>query len=234
MNATARALRFHQQALEILKHCDAAVRSFRAAAARTPTVRVGVLRTVPVKAVCEVLTSLSSHAPEQRWQVREGDPAELARWLRQGRIDIAWTIVDSDAPGTQVLWREPFVILAARNHRLAQPPRRRITLKDLEGERFVLRGSCELRSGQLEAAGIKIRIAARADRDALALELIGRGFGIGVAPRSLATRDVVPLTVSDLDLSRTIGIRWRPDLAATTIAAVRAAVRSFGRPESSA
>jgi DNA-binding transcriptional LysR family regulator len=230
MTPTSKALRFHQRALDILGRCDAALTSFRAAEVRTPTVRVGVLRTFSTDAVAAVLASLSQDT-EHRWQIREGRPEELVRWLRRGRTDIAWMTVQARTANAQILWHEPFVVLAARNHLLAARHRHGVMLKDLDGELLVLRGSCELKTGQLQSAGIKMRIAARADRDDLAVRLVADGIGIAVAPRSLATRETIPVPVTDLDLSRTIGLRWRPDLEDGILRLVRTAVMNFGRPD---
>lgn len=229
MIPTSKALRFHQQALDILRRCDSALTSFRATEVRTPTVRVGVLRTISADAVAAVLASLQQNA-KHRWQVREGRPEELTRWLRQGRIDIAWTTVQAGTLNAQVLWHEPFVVLAARNHLLAARHRDRIMLKDLDGELLVLRGSCELTTGELQSAGIKMRVAARADRDDLAVRLVANGIGVAVAPRSLATNGTIPVPVADLDLSRAIGLRWRPDLEDELLRAVRTAIMNFGQP----
>jgi DNA-binding transcriptional LysR family regulator len=230
MLPTFKALRFHQKATDILERCDTAIASFRTAEARVPIVRIGVLRTISAEAITAVLTSLSQKA-EHKWQIREGRPEELARWLRQGRIDIAWTTVESQTPNTHVLWHEPFVVFAAHDHPLARHQGRAITLRDLDGERLVLRGSCELKRGQLQAAGVKVRVAARADRDILAMRLVAKGFGLALAPRSLMTGDITPVLVADLDLSRTIGLRWRAESEEQILRTVHAAVLTFGRPE---
>jgi len=149
-------------------------------------VRVGVLRTISVDSVTALTAHLAQSAA-RRWQVREGAGDEVARWLRQGRVDIIWTTVRPEsAANTEILWHEPFVLLAARGHPLIRRRGRPVRLKDLDGERLVLRTSCELKSGELQSAGVKVRIVARADRDDLALRLVAEGLGLAVAPQSLA------------------------------------------------
>jgi uncharacterized protein YkwD len=54
-----------------------------------------------------------------------------------------------------------------------------------------------------------MKVAAKVDRDDLALKLVARGVGVAIAPRSLATRDVAILSVPELHLSRNVGFIWR-------------------------
>jgi len=224
---TAKAAEFHEHALGILKQCDTAIAAFRAKQRHVPHVRIGVLRTISSDAVASVVAKLSA-TNECTWTLREGDDNAITRWLRQGRIDVAWTTVGTKRPNTQVIWHEPFVCLAGREHPLARR-RSKANLKDLDGEVFVLRGSCELRAGKLQSAGVKMRTATRVERDDLALRLVAQGVGIAIAPRSLATPEVVVITVSDLDLSRAIGLRWRTGLNESALKGIRTAVMTTAR-----
>jgi hypothetical protein len=49
------------------------------------------------------------------WRVRDGGPDDLVRWLRQGRIDIAWTTIEASTRNALVLRHEPFFVLAVRD-----------------------------------------------------------------------------------------------------------------------
>lgn len=227
--ATARARQFHGQVRDILERCEAARASFQDLRAPSPGLRLGILRTLSAEAVAAVAARLSQ-AADPAWRTREGGAEELSRWLRQGRIDAAWTVVEANARTASLLWREPFVVLAPRGHRLAQPRRRKTTLGDLDGERLVLRGACELKSGRLRAAGVRLRIAARADRDELAVRLVAQGVGIAIAPLSLATAEVAAVALADLRLLRGIGLRWRSELSQSALRTLRGLIGSFGRP----
>jgi len=165
--------------------------------------------------------------PDMRLQLWEGDQQRLAHWLRAGRIDAAWTVTGKETAAAHILWREPFVALVGRGHRLADRRPARIRIADLDGEPMVMRSSCELKAGRLSTAGITIRTAARAQRDDLALRLVAQGVGIAIAPRSLATKDVAALSVAKLGLSRTIGLKWRPGLPQQAIDAMIEAMSSL-------
>lgn len=227
--ATPKAREFHRLVLDILDRCEAARSSFRSARSRVPSHTLGILRTLSAERVAGVAATLFQ-AAESSWRFREGGVDELARWLRQGRIDSAWTAVEAEAAHAAILWREPFVLLAGRNHRLAGPRRRKVTLADLDGEGLILRGACELKPGRLRAEGIGLRIVARTDRDEVAVKLVGQGVGVAIAPRSLATAETVAVPIADLALFRTIGLRWRADLAPSTLGILREVIAGGGRP----
>jgi DNA-binding transcriptional LysR family regulator len=217
---TPKAIRFHRRAADILRQCEAARAEFLTEGDRPPRLRIGALATIASGDIASASASLRRHESRWRLQLWEGDPARIAEWSKQGRIDAAWTLVEADTPNSRVLWREPFVALISRGHRLAQRHRSGIAVKDLDGEPLVLRSACELKSGRLRAAGISIRVAARAARDDLALRLVAQGVGIAIAPRSLATSDVLAIPVTDLGLERSIGLSWRGEIPDAVIAPV--------------
>ncbi|QPC42775.1 LysR family transcriptional regulator [Kaustia mangrovi] len=223
---TFRGLRFYEHASEILGRYEEAKRSLRAPDEKLPVVRVGVLRTLAATDVAAVHASLTRRLPQMRWSLRDGSEHEILGWMNQGRIDIAWTLVEDTSETMSPLWREPYVVMVSRQHRLAGTSGGRVQVADIAQEPLVLRGTCELKHGALKAAGLSMKIAARTARDDLALQLVAKGIGIAVAPRSLATMGVVALPVADLGLSRQIGVRWRQGTPDATIEAVSAAVES--------
>ena len=209
---TAKALRFHNRALEILRQCEAARAEFRERRDRVPRLRLGVMPTIAKRDVASVNVILQQGNPGWRFQLREAPMGDLPGHLRRGRVDAAWTCIEEDGEHARVLWREDFVALVGREHRLARHRGQGVTLRDLDGERIVLRSSCELRSGRLEEAGIALQIAARVARDELALSLVANGIGIAIAPLSFAEGEVVAVPISDLGVRRSIGLAWRPEL----------------------
>lgn len=224
---TPAALRFYADAKDILARCEAARAKVAAPSPRPEVLRLGILRTLACGDVAAVLGDLlRSSGPI--WEVREGSAAEISKWLAQSRIDIAWTTVERLGPTAEILWREPFDVLVARHHRLASSPSGTVHLADLSGEPFILRASCELKSGRLKASGIKLRVVARAGRDDLAMKLVAQGLGAAIAPRSFATEKTVALPFADADLARDIGLRWRAGLSGAQVARIKDAVTRLG------
>lgn len=220
---TPRALRFYEDAKDILIRCEAARVRLAVTEPQPAVMRIGVLRTLASGDVAAVLGNVM-RSTSPIWTVREGTTADLGKWLAQGRIDMAWTTIDKPSPTAEIFWHEPFDLLTARHHRLAARPSGVVSVADLADESIILRTSCELRSGKLQAAGIKMSVVARADRDDLALKLVSQGVGVAIAPRSFAGDTIVALPFSDIDLSRAIGLRWRADVSDAHLARIKEAV----------
>jgi len=223
---TRKALEFYRGALEILGRCDLARKQFRASDPRPSTLRVGVLRTIASKAVIEFAEAFGRRQQSVRLQLWEGGPTELGDWLRLGRINAAWTVIDKDTPRSRVLWKEPFVLVASPTHPFGKSVRKAIYLLDLAGEKVVMRKCCEMRRGELWPESLRVRVVARAERDELAMNLVAKGVGVAIVPESLGTRDVVVRRIQDLDRSRSIGLRWRPELSPENVTAIVDALSS--------
>jgi len=205
---TARASDFHREAVEILKKCDLARAQFRKKDVQPAKLRIGLLSTIASRQATSFAQAVAERDPALRLELREASPIRLAEWLRSGRIDGAWTVVDAAGRNARKLWSEPYVVLASPNHRLSRV-RSTLSLADLEGENLIMRGCCEGPRGTLWPSSLRMRVLARAERDELALRLVAEGLGIAIAPRSLATEGVTALRVSDLHATRSIGFKWR-------------------------
>ena len=226
---TPKALRFYDDAREILRQCNVARARFKTNEPRLRKLRIGVLQTIASYDVATLSSALTLHNPDLRLQVWEGGVIRVGEWLRQGRIDAAWTIVDKDAGNARVLWQEPFVVFSSRTHPFATGDHTKLSVTDLEGQPVVLRLNCEAKRGRLWPESTRIRVVARAERDELALRLVSQGLGIAIAPLSLATNDVVARSMEGLDAKRSIGLRWRTEVRDDVLATVLDAISTVRR-----
>ncbi len=220
---TSEGMKLYTEAKAILGRWDVVTRSLHDGDGRPPKVRLGVLHTLATDDIARAQSLLRKRADGWRWRIREGAAASISADLKRDRADLLWTTVDPGYPCSRVLWQEPYVAMVSKNHPLARTDRLTIQVEDLRGEPIVLRGACELPRNSLRDAGLVTQPTARADRDELAMSFVAQDFGYAIAPRSLATADVVPLSVSDLKLTRHIGVQWNtPELkdAAEALAAV--------------
>jgi DNA-binding transcriptional LysR family regulator len=217
---SAKALEFYGDARDILNKCETARARFGRRDSRSVKLRVGVLQTIASRQLASFFSALSYGRPEPKLQMREGSPIRIQEWLRGGKIDLAWTVVDKPGGNVRQLWQENFVVLAGPSHRFARNPRGELSLSDLEGESLVLRGACEMPRGALWPESLRMRIVARTERDELALHLVTRGLGITIAPQSLATNAVVARHVKGIDAVRSIGLKWRTDLDGEILRAI--------------
>lgn len=218
------AMKLYHHARDILRRCDEAKKSVMQPDKRLPKASLGILHTLAPSDIARAHSRLVKTARQWRWSVREGGAVWLGEALDRRQIDLAWGTVDDESAHSRVLWREPFVAILSKNHPIAKSGRTSIRINDLHNERIILRGRCELPRDALQDAGLAIRPAARADRDELALALAAQGLGFVIAPRSLASLEVAVLPVDDLDLVRSIGLRWRKDTSPELVEAAIAAL----------
>ncbi len=205
------AIKLYHHARDILRRCDEAKTSVMRPDKRRPKVSLGVLHTLAPMEIAKAHSRLVKTARQWRWSVCEGAAIWLSGALEKRQINLAWGTVDQGEARSKVLWREPFVAIVAKDHPIAKSGRTSIRIGDLNNDRIILRGRCELPRNALQDAGLTIRPAARADRDEFALALAAQGLGFVIAPRSLATVDVAVLPVDDLNLVRSIGLRWHKE-----------------------
>jgi len=208
---TPDGIKLYSAAKDILRQWDKAKQGLHENDGQPPKLRLGILHTLATDDIARAQGALKKRASNWRWRLREGSVASIAADLEQDRMDLLWTTVHAGDPFSRTLWQEPYVAMVSKNHALARSDRLTIQTADLKDEKIVLRGTCELPRNSLQDAGLSIQPSARADRDELAMSLVAQDFGYAIAPRSLATADVVPLSVSDLGLTRLIGVRWQKE-----------------------
>lgn len=212
-------------ATDILQRCESARKTLSSETVSTKSVRAGILTTIAAGEAASVTGELERQTLAWQWRFREGSTSQLADWLRRGHIDTAWTIVNEESSNARILWREPYVVLISRNHRLARKSGSRLTAQKLAKERLILRAGCEMPPGVLESAGLSPRATIHTHRDDLALRLVALGVGIAIGPRSFASGEIAPIRLPELTEARSIGLRWRPNVPSEAIDAL---IRAIG------
>jgi DNA-binding transcriptional LysR family regulator len=226
VRATAKALAFYEDALDILRKCESARDRFGSNRTSAPALRIGLMRTIAIRQVESFTCAMATRYPQLRLHFREAGRSRLEDWFQRRTIDIAWTLIDDCDRRVRRLWSERYVALMSRAHPLARDSHAVLSWSDIEGEIFVLRTSCEIPHANVWPKGFKMRVSARAERDELALKLVAAGIGIAIAPMSLATTEVVARSIRELRTKRTIGIKWHRDLPAASVGAVLGALRT--------
>ncbi len=231
---------FVESARQVLRDTEHAVqRARQAGRAETGTVGVGYGPTAAYEEMPKLLTAMSERHPGIRCEVREDRDVDLAAALGEGRLDAVLGRLPPVPTGceTEVLRREPYIVLVADGHRLAG--RGAVRLCELRGEtfRFVAR-----------------RIAPRYfDGVLAALHSTGETFEVWENPvTGLRTYQnlhhggfmLVPCTVSRHlpggivalevldDLPRIdVELTWRPEAASPALAALVATAREVACAE---
>jgi DNA-binding transcriptional LysR family regulator len=231
LRLTPAGRRFYRDAVDILRQCEAAHGTFLGQSEEVRRVRIGLLDTLPPDAANALLDAFQSQNAQINLELWEGGAERVAGWLAQERVDAVWTNVHDITPNTRVLWREPLLAVVSPKHPYAKAGGR-IPVRDLGAQPFLHRTRCELDAAgraQLRAAAVKLDVRARAEREELAFQLVRTGKFITLAPQSLIPKDLVALTVSGLNIERTIGLQWHERLDQTLLALVMDAVQEAGR-----
>jgi DNA-binding transcriptional LysR family regulator len=208
--------RFYQDAIAILRQCDVARANFVDAAQMQNKIRMGIIDTLPQSVITNVVREVRHKLPEVQIEIWEGSSDRVAKWLSQSRVDLAWTNVNDLSPNAIALWREPLVAVMHpsykinNNHHVSS-----ISLRDLENLPFIHRSRCELDAvgrAELKAAGVKLKVKIRAEREDFTFQLIRDGEGFTFAPRSLVPDDLIFIKVLDFTVRRVIGLQWQEDV----------------------
>jgi LysR family transcriptional activator of glutamate synthase operon len=181
-------------------------------------VTVGTMHTMGPVDVSLALAIFHERHPAIELTVREQSSEELAEMLRDDELDIAFLSVtervESHGLGLHQLVSEELVVLLPPRHPLAR--RRTLRMEELEGEEFIsYREGARLRELLLAAgrhAGFQPQIKLESNESGRIRQLVSRGMGVAILPRSDAVApgaDVAVVALTDPALSRDITLAWR-------------------------
>jgi len=164
-----------------------------------------------------VLRAFRGRYPEIALSLSENNAAEITERIASGSLHCGFLRVPvSRPPGLvfRTLLREPVVVAAPLDHRLAQKPRAgksaAVTLKDFQGENLILvrrSGAPGLYANLLALCaerGIYPNVVAEVDRMMTNLNLVAAGAGISVVPASM--QHVHPRTVAYRPLAKSVDL----------------------------
>jgi DNA-binding transcriptional LysR family regulator len=136
-----------QQGIKVLERCRLVLREAHAfeslaGATDTPTLRIGAIPRVMQSLIPATLARLACEPSNDHFAIVEGNAANLVQDLCAARLDCVVGRItpgsefNADELSTRVLYAEPTVTVVSPKHRLAT--KRRVSLTDLQGERWVL------------------------------------------------------------------------------------------------
>lgn len=177
-----------------------------------PEIKLGLIKTLPVRAVQAMMGSIAQHFSIE---IVEGTDSELRAALSDGRLNLMVGLLRSDETDHSVieLVDEPYVMLVPANHHLAgqtivQP-------EQLAAEVMIARRSCEIlneTSRFFTRHQVRPRFSFRSDSDDRCLQMVVAGLGITTAPASLLAAGTFPLVVNGYDFRRRVGMRFGSDM----------------------
>jgi DNA-binding transcriptional LysR family regulator len=202
---------FREKATNILNEYQVTLRELKGFHER-PTLRLGAIRSLQIAALAALIRDFQAEHPNVPIELLDGTVEDTRKWLKDGEVDLIITILDDlEAPQTSLkLFEQRRMLAVPASHHLAQ--RKTIRLLELDGQPYIDRLHCELRSATrqlFESKGIHPHIVYRADREEWAISLVAAGLGFAIMPEWQHTPGVVYIPIVDLSLQRTVGLVWR-------------------------
>lgn len=213
-----RRVRLTDAGTRFLSHARAIEREFllaEASLAETPVpaapVRLGVIASLSSAMLGQVVTAYEGTAP---LELAEGSEAEVRLWLREGKVDLALTILrpQDGAARALRLFEEGYRMMLPAGHRLAGAGL--IDASDVAADTMIARRSCEILSETsrfFTQRGVRPRFALRSAHDDRCMEMVRAGLGVTTAPDSLVREGVVAAALAGYDFTRAIGLVFRAD-----------------------
>jgi LysR family transcriptional regulator, hydrogen peroxide-inducible genes activator len=177
-------------------------------------ITVGAIPTLAPYLLPELIVLCKKRHPNLQVNIREDFKSTLIRDLLQGDLDLALVSVPVDSPSIQVevLWKEPLILVVAKEHPLAS--KKRVTGADLANETFILLGSSSSLAAQVRLFcgdhHFEPRIGSRCAQVATVKALVGTGAGISILPAVARRREdaasLVYINLSDAEPSREIAV----------------------------
>lgn len=195
---------------------------------------LGLMCTIAPNLLVDLIAGLQARHPGVALAIVDAGARELEERLVKGDLQVAIYCIPEQEPDERLhympLFREQFSIVLPPGHRLAA--KNAVTPKDLNGERYLNRASCEYNgyAGPIwrDSGFIGCEIAYRSERDDWILAMIASGLGFGFMPASCAAHPgVVTRPMVDPEFWREVNlvtVRGRPHSPAVG-ALVREAMR---------
>ncbi len=180
--------------------------------------KIGAMCTIGPALISDLLIAYSAAHPGVEIEIVADAGRVIDAALRRGDIEVALYGLPEELDDqfhVMPLYRESFVIVVNRHHRLANVAEARAG--DLDGERYVSRANCEFYdyAGRiLIAAGSTLNRVFSSERDDWVQGMIAAGLGLGLFPElSVTAPELLARPLVDPEIRRTINLvtaRGRP------------------------
>lgn len=178
-------------------------------------IRLGVMSTIGPMRVAALLSAFEQQLPGVEITVRDGAPEALAARLDADELDMAiLNPLDGLGDGyrAEPLYTERYVVLLPPGHPLRE--RNALALRDLSGQAYVDRLSCEMRDmvmGVCNDMGVKLYARFRSEREDWVQAMVMANIGFAFMPEYSVTHpDSVRRPLVEPSVERTISLISMP------------------------
>ena len=174
-------------------------------------IRLGVMSTIGPAGLSRFLASFEQDCPGVEVAVSEASSAKLADRLHADELDVA--ILNplegfSEGYRLEPLYTERYVVLLPPQHPFKE--RDSLTLRDLSGQPYVDRLSCEMREmvmGLCEQRGVRLYARFRSEREDWVQSMVMANIGFAFMPEySVTLPETVRRPLTDPSVERTISL----------------------------
>ncbi|SFJ13389.1 DNA-binding transcriptional regulator, LysR family [Paenibacillus sp. UNC496MF] len=220
-----RNLRLNRYGAAFAKWVDEALASIRkgmreieeSSSPDTGVIPLSYLNILGVDLVPSLVTAYLERYPKVRFELIQGDNADIDEQLESGRSDLLLTSKETVTDNREwiVIRRMPLYVVVPERHRFANLAS--IRLAELSGQPFVgLSKNCGLRDSiRARAASADFALASAYDAEDLitVAGFIKAGLGVSVLPRTpgLLLDGLVWIPIRDEDWQWELGLKWRRD-----------------------
>jgi len=218
------------QIIEQTKAAETVAKDFRLL--NQVPVRVGIMSTIGPMRIAALMAAIEKQSPGLETAVRDGAPEALAAQLDADELDMA-ILNPLDGLGdnyrAEPLYTERYVVVLPPDHPLRE--RNALALRDLSGQAYVDRLSCEMREmvmGVCNDMGVKLYARFRSEREDWVQAMVMANVGFAFMPEYSVTHpDSVRRPLVDPEVKRTISlVTVRGRKQAPAVAAFLRAVRA--------
>jgi DNA-binding transcriptional LysR family regulator len=227
---TAAGHKFLPHARAMLEEWQAA-RAEQRSSRRQRLLRIAIGTTLPIQSAMGWLATAQRRIAFDV-EVSEGTAEAVAERWRRGRCDLALfpTRQPLGSDNVAALWREPYLLGAAPDHRVAT--RDRWSIGDLADTPFVLRAACEATqeaTRRFATEGVRPRVVLRSPDEERCAAAVLAGLGVSLMPRSLLRAGMAAAGIRELGLERQVVLAWRSGADQEIARALREAARGDDR-----
>jgi DNA-binding transcriptional LysR family regulator len=202
--------RFLPRAKSILHECNLAMQSLEESES-APVLRLGVLMTLPNRAVGELLAGFRKIEPNATIEIRDGTEQELANRLDDRSLDYVLGLYRGEGEAQAIkLKSEDYRFILPNSHKLAG--RESVSAADLREEYMIVRSRCEVlseTSRYFTDHNVRPRLVYRTPNDSRAIAMVAAGLGGTVVPTSLVDDRVSASKLQGFTYKRQIAL-FRP------------------------
>ncbi|WP_250658066.1 LysR family transcriptional regulator [Alkalimarinus coralli] len=197
-------------AKKLLSDAKAINNLFRTPKEKVPF-RLGLIRSLGAERVSALLKELANAVDEIELTLLQPEENCDAR--------IITTAYLQSNEHFQPLWRDHYYLALPIGHPLSLKPE--LQVSDLNGLAFIYRTPCEAVTSLeqvMSRQGAAFQVRARIQTVEYALGLVGAGIGsalIPSIPQLISRKDIVLKEISDIDLSRTVGLAYSDENIST-------------------